>query len=46
MSFQYLVDTDWVAHYFKGTAGIVSRFDTLEEESLAISVVTLAELEA
>ena len=44
MSVHYLIDTDWVAHYFKGTAAIVARLDALEEGSLAISVVSLAEL--
>ena len=40
----YLIDTDWVAHYFKGRPDIVARLDSLEDETLAISVITLAEL--
>ena len=44
MSLQYLIDTDWVVHYFKGRQAIVKRLDALENESLAISVATLAEL--
>lgn len=44
MSLQYLIDTDWVVYYFKGRQAIVKRLDALENESLAISVVTLAEL--
>ena len=44
MSLKYLIDTDWVVYYFKGHQAIVKRLDALEDESLAISVVTLAEL--
>ena len=44
MSLKYLIDTDWAVHYFKGSQAIVKRLDALENESLAISVVTLAEL--
>ena len=44
MSLKYLIDTDWAVHYFKGRQAIVKRLDALENESLAISVVTLAEL--
>ena len=44
MSLQYLIDTDWVVHYFKGRQAIVRRLDALENDSVAISVATLAEL--
>ncbi len=44
VSLKYLIDTDWVVYYFKGRQAIVKRLDALEDESLAISVVTLAEL--
>lgn len=44
MSLTYLIDTDWVVHYFKGRQEIVKRLNALEDGSLAISVVTLAEL--
>ena len=44
MSLTDLIDTDWVVHYFKGRQAIVKRLNALEDGSLAISVVTLAEL--
>lgn len=44
MSLKYLIDTDWVVYYFKGRQAIVKRLNAIEDESLAISVVTLAEL--
>ena len=44
VSLQYLIDTDWVIHYFKGRPAIVARLDAQEEGSLAISIITLAEL--
>ena len=44
MSLNYLIDTDWVVHYFKGRQAIVTRLNAVEDDSLAISVVTLAEL--
>lgn len=44
MSPKYLIDTDWAISYFKGRPAIVKRLSALEDESVAISVVTLAEL--
>ena len=44
VNLQYLIDTDWVIHYFKGRPATVARLEALEEESMAISIVTLAEL--
>ena len=44
MSLNYLIDTDWVVHYFKGRQAIVTRLNAVEDDSLAVSVVTLAEL--
>lgn len=44
VSVGYLVDTDWVIHYFKGKRPIVARLQELRRAGLAISVVTLAEL--
>ena len=44
MSPEYLIDTDGAVHYFKGRQAPVTRLNALENESLAISVATLAEL--
>lgn len=44
MSLKYLIDTDWAIYYFKGRPATVQRLNALEDESMAISVVTLAEL--
>lgn len=44
MTLHYLIDTDWVAHYFKGRPNTVARLQALRGQGLGISVVTLAEL--
>ncbi len=44
MTLTHLIDTDWVAHYFKGRPNIVARLHDLRGQGLGISVVTLAEL--
>lgn len=44
MTFNYLIDTDWVAHYFKGRPDTVTRLQALRSQGLGISIVTLAEL--
>ena len=44
MTLTHLIDTDWVAHYFKGRPNIVARLNALRGQGLGISVVTLAEL--
>ena len=44
MTLTYLIDTDWVAHYFEGRPNIVARLHDLRGQGLGISVVTLAEL--
>jgi len=44
VSLHYLVDTDWVVHYLKGRQPFVERLQSLQEQGLAISVITLGEL--
>lgn len=44
MTLRYLIDTDWVIHYLNGHEDIVRRLDTLKEEGLGLSIVSMAEL--
>ena len=44
MKVSYLIDTDWVIHYLNGHKGIMEKLESLKEEGLAISVISLAEL--
>ena len=41
---QYLLDTDWVAEYLRGTPRFVQAIRERQADGLAISVITLAEL--
>jgi tRNA(fMet)-specific endonuclease VapC len=41
---QYLLDTDWVAEYLRGTPQFVQALKDRKPDGLAISVITLAEL--
>lgn len=43
---RYLLDTDWVIHYLRGHQRIVDKVRTYQSDGLAISVITLAELQA
>jgi tRNA(fMet)-specific endonuclease VapC len=44
MKVSYLIDTDWAIHYLNGHKGIMEKLESLKEEGLAISVISLAEL--
>jgi tRNA(fMet)-specific endonuclease VapC len=44
MTVRYLVDTDWVIHYFHGQSDVVRRLDELAREGVGLSMVSLAEL--
>jgi tRNA(fMet)-specific endonuclease VapC len=44
MTVAYLIDTDWVIHYLNGHPAIVERLEELQEQGLALSVISLAEL--
>ncbi len=44
MTARYLVDTDWVIHYFNGHEAITERLQALQPDGLALSVISLAEL--
>ncbi len=44
MSLRFLVDTDWVIHWFNGHEKICRRLDEVKEQGLALSVISLAEL--
>jgi tRNA(fMet)-specific endonuclease VapC len=39
-----LIDTDWTIHYLNDHPGIVARLRELQEEGLALSMISLAEL--
>ena len=41
---QYLVDTDWVIHYFNRVGPVVDRIAELTPGGLGMSVISLAEL--
>jgi tRNA(fMet)-specific endonuclease VapC len=40
----FLIDTDWVIEHLRGRRPVTQRLRQLEEQGLAISVITLAEL--
>ena len=44
MSMRYLLDTDWTIHYLNGHPDIVRRVDSVRDEGVALSIVSLAEL--
>ncbi len=41
---RYLVDTDWVIHYFNGHHEIVARIQDLSSKGIGLSAISLAEL--
>ena len=41
---RYLVDTDWVIHYFNQVGPVVDRITVLTPSGLAMSIISLAEL--
>jgi predicted nucleic acid-binding protein len=43
---RYLLDTDWVIHYLRGHQRVIDKVRTYQSDGLAISVITLAELQA
>jgi tRNA(fMet)-specific endonuclease VapC len=44
MNLRFLVDTDWVIEYLRGTPAFVSRLTELQPQGLALSIISLAEL--
>lgn len=40
----YLVDTDWIIDFLKGERKVVEKLTSLVDDSLAISIIFLAEL--
>ena len=44
MTASYLVDTDWVIHWFNNHEPIQRRLEALRSQGLALSAVSLAEL--
>jgi tRNA(fMet)-specific endonuclease VapC len=40
-----LIDTDWAIHDLTDHSGIVARLRALQEEGLALSIISLAELD-
>ncbi|MFQ5899675.1 MAG: type II toxin-antitoxin system VapC family toxin [Candidatus Methylomirabilia bacterium] len=44
MTVRYLIDTDWVSHYFNGQPEVVRRLGEFKDQGLGLSVVSLAEL--
>jgi tRNA(fMet)-specific endonuclease VapC len=44
MTIQYLLNTDWVIHYLNGHQGIAQRLDTLLDNGLGLSIISLADL--
>lgn len=41
---KYLVDTDWAIHYLNGRADVTRHLDSLKQEGVCLSVISLAEL--
>ena len=41
---KYLLDTDWIIHWLKGNQVVVGRVKELEEDGLAISMISIAEI--
>jgi tRNA(fMet)-specific endonuclease VapC len=44
MTIAYLIDTDWVIPFLNGHPAIVERLEERQEQGLALSVISLAEL--
>ncbi len=44
MSPAYLLDTDWVISYLNGRPEIVAKVESLRNDGLAVSMISLAEL--
>jgi tRNA(fMet)-specific endonuclease VapC len=41
---RYLIDTDWIIHYLNGNEGIIKKINSLREEGLGISIISLSEI--
>jgi tRNA(fMet)-specific endonuclease VapC len=41
---RYLIDTDWAIHYLNDRPDIVQRLHVLQDDGLALSLISLAEL--
>jgi len=41
---KYLLDTTWVVEYLRGNQEVIARIQELQEEGLAVSIVSVAEL--
>ncbi len=41
---KYLIDTDWIIYYLRGTEEVMKKLISLKEEGLAISIISLAEV--
>jgi tRNA(fMet)-specific endonuclease VapC len=39
-----LIDTDWAIHYLNDHSGVVQRLSELQDDGLALSMISLAEL--
>ena len=41
---KYLLDTTWIVEYLRGNPETISRIQELQEEGLAVSIISVAEL--
>jgi len=41
---KYLLDTTWIVEYLRGNAEVISRVQELQDEGLAMSIISVAEL--
>jgi tRNA(fMet)-specific endonuclease VapC len=41
---KYLLDTTWIVEYLRGNAEVISKVQELQEEGLAASIISVAEL--
>jgi tRNA(fMet)-specific endonuclease VapC len=41
---KHLLDTTWIVEYLRGNAEVISRVQELQEEGLAVSIISVAEL--
>jgi tRNA(fMet)-specific endonuclease VapC len=41
---KYLLDTTWIVEYLRGNAEVISKVQELQEEGLAVSIISVAEL--
>jgi tRNA(fMet)-specific endonuclease VapC len=41
---KYLLDTTWISEYLRGNAEVISKVQELQEEGLAVSIISVAEL--